>query len=398
MIDKKNRKLLSFILYITLGIGALVLCFNNNPYWFFALILYAIFSALIIFHMIYFFKYGISYSKGKPVLLVVFAIAVVIQNFDNTSFEGFYFFILIIKVLLFFELNFSLPYTVGAVFAYVFILFYKADFLLPVFWSENYTQFLPRIFLIVTAFIARYAIKVSKENRELAEQLGEKNNQLNSAMEELKQTAELRVRDKLMHDLHDNLGHTLVTASIGIQAADVLIEKDPAEAKNRLSIAAQLIREAMQSLRNVILGRSENVYEENLGFAQTILNFVTETEKRTGIHIMHNLKEDNPEFDLIPASLRSYIYKALMEGITNGIRHGAATGFEFCLTKEDEGIHFWLKDNGKGFTAIKLGYGLSKMKSEAEKLGGLLVISGQSGCILEIRLPSQIKPDRRTQK
>jgi signal transduction histidine kinase len=82
-----------------------------------------------------------------------------------------------------------------------------------------------------------------------------------------------------------------------------------------------------------------------------------------------------------------FLYNALTEGLTNGIRHGAAKGFGISLAHTPDGWAFALRDDGSGFSDFRPGYGLTKMRRDAERMGGTLQIDGSQGCSLAVCLP-----------
>lgn len=387
--DAKTQRFFTYLLYFCLLVGVVILCFNSSDRLN-VLLIYAAFSTLIIYHHLIYFQD--PRTKGKYILSVTLVLALCIQYFDHTFFTGFYIVILIAYTLFAYEAGFSVPLTVIAVLAHGLMLLYKSSVIPSIDLMLQFSTFLiPRVLIIALIVIARHNITINMKNELLAEALQEKNDALEDALDqlsayadELQKTAELRAREKLMHELHDKLGHMLATASIGTQAAVVLIDKDTTAAKTRLEMVVQQIQSAMQSLREVISGSTINSNEYELSFIQSLVSLMSETEKRTGISIVHNLSQNDDELS-IPK--QSFIYNALMEGLTNGLRHGAATRFEFSLNKRDKLIHFCLSDNGNGFNNITFGYGLSKMLGDARRFGATLEIRGQNGCTLEIMLP-----------
>jgi signal transduction histidine kinase len=239
---------------------------------------------------------------------------------------------------------------------------------------------------------------VSAKNEQLARSLEDKTilleealGQLQSNVEELKETAELRAREKLLGELHDRLGHMLTTAYIGVQAAGVLMDKDISAAKERLSLSQQQMKEAMHSLRKVISGGAIDM-DKQQSFTQSVKDLIAETEKQAGVAIRLEALEGG--LDSLPAAVRSFLYHALMEGLTNGIRHGEADEFRFKLVITDEGVSFRLCDNGRGCTKIIPGFGLTKMRKEARRLGANLEFSGENGCSLRISVPLRHKGGR----
>lgn len=273
------------------------------------------------------------------------------------------------------------------------MLYYKADApALYDFWLENRIILIPRFIIILVIINTRSVVNANQKNRMLSASLAEKNRELEAAMDqmtvymdELKKTADLRAREQLMHELHNKLGHILATASIGAQATAVLMDKDISHAKMKLESVAQQIRTAMQSLRSVIIGEAS--YPSDIGWDYTdrILSLISETEKLTGITIVHNLSEASAkELDELAVPIQSFLYNTLMEGLTNGLRHGKATRFELELRKTGERILFRLQDNGTGLHNMKHGYGLTKIQKDAARFGAELKITGQAGCTIEM--------------
>lgn len=239
--------------------------------------------------------------------------------------------------------------------------------------------------------LKKTADELASNNKILQEQTKELQTayeQLASYIEELQETADLRAREKLMHELHDKLGHILATASIGVQAVDVLIRKDIGKAKERLDMVAQQIQEAMQSLRTMISTGTISIEKDETSFVQSITNLMIETEKRTSVSIKRSISENTAHVcESLSLPLRSFIYNALLEGLTNGLRHGGVTEYKFELTSTHHKINFRLKDNGGGCNDIKYGYGLSQIQRCAKRFGAKVETNGRNGFKLEISIP-----------
>jgi signal transduction histidine kinase len=135
----------------------------------------------------------------------------------------------------------------------------------------------------------------------------------------------------------------------------------------------------------VLSGKTIDDSEDERTSAQFI-HLIRETEKSTEISI-HLRGFEAEAYDALPISHRSFLYNALMEGLTNGLRHGGATSFEVSLTKSGGRIEFILKDSGKGFRELTFGYGLSKISRDARRFGGQLRIESRNGCEMRLQLP-----------
>ena len=93
--------------------------------------------------------------------------------------------------------------------------------------------------------------------------------------------------------------------------------------------------------------------------------------------------------DDLNIDIKKTIYRAMQEGITNGIRHGSSKTFKIELKNKGEMLYFDLADNGRGCDNIKFGFGLTNMNDRVKKLKGQLKVrEGQNnGCKLSIRIP-----------
>jgi signal transduction histidine kinase len=356
--------------------------------------LYAVLACLMLIHHWYYRK-DIHSSLYKYFLISELCIGFTLQYFDNTPFSGCYIFILLVDGFRYRSKRFVTKYAVGVFSGYIIMLFFKSNAAnFYEFWVQNAIIVLPRTFILALIIISKHALEVSRENKQLAKTLQEKNMELKQALDqitaythELGKMAQLRAREALMDELHDKLGHTLTTVSVVAQAANVLVDTDTAAAKSKLEIVTKQIQDAMLSLRDLISGTS-HVDEEELSYTENLLMLIDETQKHTGITINHNIDDTSADWlNGLSVYTQSFIYNALMEGITNGMRHGLATIFTFELLSTEGIIYFFLRDNGRGFEALNLGHGLSKMHRDARRLGAGLELSGKDGCALKITIP-----------
>lgn len=389
--DAKTKRLFSIMLYFGLAAGAIVLRFNAahvyreawTAYFFFAALLIAQ-NVLIIMGKMCMWSNAVCFALGMVLALCV-------QYFDRTGFTGFTVMTVTIIGMLSLKPLVIYPIASAALAASAFLYCLSNGVTAQDFWPSIGTVFLHRLILLFAVAITRYSITVNVKNRELVESLGQKTGELEDALErlrlhaeEVKESADLRVKDQLMRELHDRLGHLLVTASISAQAANVLVDRDPPAAKERLGTACELIQAAMGSLRAVLTGRT-GASEPEATFGE-LVRLAREAESRTGIPIRMACPSAE-DFDFLPQAQRSFLYNSLMEGLTNGIRHGHGTQFDVSLMQTDGWFLFSLRDDGIGFREIRYGYGLSKIAKDARRFGGSLEMNGEHGCELKILLP-----------
>lgn len=224
------------------------------------------------------------------------------------------------------------------------------------------------VLLAMHFFVVNFAVQIYRKNKELGEandDLNKTNEKLRIAYEELQAITSLEERQRIAKEIHDTAGHSITTVIMQTEAAKLIVESDPEEAKRRIAAANLQAKHALEELResvHLLSGRGETVT-----LREQLLGIVHDSTDGTGIAI----RCDVADLSLCDAKAR-FLCNTLKEGISNGLRHGGATAFYFELKEEDGRIDFLLSDNGCGMeiSSLKEGFGLSGMHARAESLGG----------------------------
>lgn len=238
--------------------------------------------------------------------------------------------------------------------------------------------------IVIHFLVINFAIFFYKKNRELTkanEELNEINIKLNSAYKELQEMTALEERQRIAKEIHDTAGHSITTVIMQTEAAKLVIDRDPADAKRKIAAANLQAKHALEELRESVHLLSGQ--DEGVTLKSQLLEIVHESTDGTGIAIRYEIDD----IDLCDAK-RRFLLNSLKEGISNGLRHGNATAFWFELKKEDGRADMLLSDNGKGMEISKLkeGFGLSGMHRRAKSLGGTVWFETEPGEGFEIHL------------
>lgn len=247
------------------------------------------------------------------------------------------------------------------------------------------TKALSYVFIfIVHFFIVQIALAFYRQFLKLDKalsELDEKRKELEKAYAVVAEVTALEERQRIAKEIHDTAGHSLTTVIMQTEAAKLILEKNPDEAKQKIVAANLQAKHALEELRDSVHLLSGA--RENQTLKTALEDIIHESTDGTGIVIRSDI--DNV---LVYSAKFRFLCNTLKEGISNGLRHGGATAFWFELKRENGKINFLLSDNGKGVQGkpFTLGFGLSSMQERARALGGEVSFEWEDGEGFELKL------------
>ncbi len=240
------------------------------------------------------------------------------------------------------------------------------------------------IILVLHFLVVNFTLQIYRKNIEIAktvDELNETNERLLKANAELRTVAVLEERQRIAKDIHDTAGHSITTVIMQTEAAKLVIDTDPEDAKRKLVAANLQAKHALEELRDSVHLLSGTVTKPTL--RESLERIIQDSSDGTDITI----RSDIDEIYLCDAKAR-FLCNSLKEGISNGLRHGGATAFWFELKRSGETVNFLLSDNGTGadLKTMKEGFGLTGMHRRAESLGGTVWFEAESGEGFEVHI------------
>ncbi|MGW7305772.1 sensor histidine kinase [Streptomyces sp. NPDC054835] len=169
-----------------------------------------------------------------------------------------------------------------------------------------------------------------------------------SAAERLALAAErellLAERNRIAHELHDSIGHTLTAATIQAAVAGEVLSADPTAARAAMRSIEESTRAALEDL-DYVLGV---LREEQSGTAPTRtladLPELLDRLRHTGAVVEPEL---SGELAQVQGTLSRAAYRVLQEGLTNALRHGSGGPIEVRVAVGPEALDLTVV-NGTG--------------------------------------------------
>ncbi|MGA2787191.1 MAG: sensor histidine kinase [Verrucomicrobiota bacterium] len=261
----------------------------------------------------------------------------------------------------------------------------------PAAWSPRHwvsMSFAALSWLMLAFFIGRTIVTSAQRGRLILELQAAKR-ELELAREREVELAALRERERLARDLHDTLGHALVTLTVQLEAVQRLQATDPARAAALLAELQKLTRASMEDLRRSLA----NLRTSGLGdrpLTKSLRTLCAEAGNRFGAVFDCQVAEGA---DILPPTVAEVLWRVAQEGLTNVEKHAHARRVQVNLTVQPKEVVLRVGDDGAGLpprAEDKPGhYGLRGLRERVEGLGGAFTVAaaGNGGTVIEARIP-----------
>ena len=208
--------------------------------------------------------------------------------------------------------------------------------------------------------------------------------------------ARLEERETISRNIHNSAGHTITAAIVSLDAAELLYDSSPVEARNKVTLAKERMRQSLDTIRRAVRNLDDSSKEVPISdLIQNLILCLDQFSMNTNVKMRHNLLSEFEE-QFIPKMHSEFIISAVSELLSNGVKHGKASAFLVIVRIDSKHIQVDVDDNGTpedtlNNTMIKqcidTGYGLKKIQKYLEQSGGELAINGTDGWSVRMTLP-----------
>ncbi|NUP39127.1 MAG: sensor histidine kinase [Streptomyces sp.] len=179
--------------------------------------------------------------------------------------------------------------------------------------------------------------------------------------------AELR---RIERDLHDGAQARLVAMGMDLGTIEMLLDKDPAKARQLLAQTRQSSVDALAELRDLVRGIHPPVLAER-GLGDAVRALALRLPLATEVNVELAGRADAP--------VESAAYFAVSEVLTNAVKHSGADRIWIDLHHSEDRLRISVTDNGKGGAVIGAGSGLAGVERRLGTFDGVLAVSSPAG-------------------
>ncbi|WP_319560689.1 sensor histidine kinase [Marispirochaeta sp.] len=215
-------------------------------------------------------------------------------------------------------------------------------------------------------FLIQSKIRENKEFIKVNNELSDKLHQLEILQAKLEESARLKERNRLAHEIHDILGHSLTSISTGLEACIELARKGGAELHSRLVKIKSVTDKGLTDIRRSVreLKNDAIVKSSLLSALQELINDTNALDDRTVEFIITGntipLEDDEEQT----------VYRLVQESLTNSLKHSESTKIDVTFHYTASQLTVTIADNGKGSASVRKHFGLEHIEEQITLLGG----------------------------
>lgn len=224
------------------------------------------------------------------------------------------------------------------------------------------------------------------ENSQLQENLDEQVSVLQAQNAQLReverQQALLLERQRIMADMHDGLGSSLLSALVAMEQGSMSHEQ-----------CVEVLRECVDDLR-LVIDSLEPVGHDLVSLLATMRYRLGKRLQVGGLKLEWDV-QDLPPLDWLEPPDALHVLRLMQEALNNVLKHAGASRVRMVTRHHGSYVEIRVEDDGAGFELqnVQHGRGLKSQIKRAQRLGGKLRIDSTPGLgtRLSLRLPVERK-------
>lgn len=237
-----------------------------------------------------------------------------------------------------------------------------------------------------SAFIIATTVCLIWLIQRLIETVRERNRQLATYLTQSDDLAAERERIRLAREIHDSIGHVLMTVNMQIEAALAHLEQDLPKTQAALITAQGYTKDAATEVRRSIA--SLRATKQDIRPLTEIIAALADDMQTSQLEIVTQVRGVSRA---VTPQITFAVTRIVQEALTNVQKHAQATQVMVTLDYSTAAkLQLLVQDNGIGAAAAGTGYGLIGIRERAQALGGTAITQtcAGAGFTLIVEIPT----------
>ncbi|GIF21837.1 signal transduction histidine kinase [Actinoplanes tereljensis] len=263
-------------------------------------------------------------------------------------------------------------------------------YLAALYLTAGATNPVPLIMFGVPGFLAGTILRL---RRETADQLAERNRELEEERELFAELALHQERARIAAELHDIIGHAISVMIIQAAAGQRLVDRDPAGARAALEAIAESARQGRGDLRRLVdlLGGTE-VGGPDLALIEEVVTRAA----RSGLDVSCRFEGSR---DGVAGPVAHLAFRVVQESLTNALRYAPGSAVRVTVSGSERHLAVRVENDPAAAEPSGVpgtGRGLTGLRERIQQRGGQFTAGAteRGGWLVRASLPSDM-PDKR---
>ena len=250
---------------------------------------------------------------------------------------------------------------------------------------------------LVVAIVAVFRLRVLERRSESQREVAEDAERLMRHLSQQLVATQEDERKKLSRELHDHVGQLLTALRLELGRIDRVRASGDKTVAGAVVECRQLVDNLVRVVRDLALGLRPTMLDD-FGLQPALEWLVRDVSRRSLIAIDLDVDGNIDELD---EQVRTCVYRAVQEALTNCVRHAGAQKVEISIAGTPKALTVSIVDDGKGFNPSARqhgGLGLRGIEERVKELHGKLTVHSapDAGTTVKLSLPIRqtIKEDR----
>ncbi|MES5896577.1 response regulator [Bacillus cereus group sp. RP43] len=252
-------------------------------------------------------------------------------------------------------------------------------------WIANQLPY-ESIFSCSLGFVIGMAFNILIQYHKQAQIIQEQKLLLEQHIRRIEELTLIEERNRLSHELHDTIGHTLTSLIVGVESLRTSVPDSQFE---RIDSLVGIAQNSLNDIRKHLHQLSHNPLNHLL--SGSLRELTEEFMRSTGTTVTFRVIGNET---LVIQKINFCLYRCLQESLTNAVRHGKASSIAVQLHFDRQQIRLQIEDNGIGMKEIQFGFGLNGIKERLEYYHGTLSVysEAEQGTFIICNIPLQTDP------
>lgn len=209
--------------------------------------------------------------------------------------------------------------------------------------------------------------------------------QLRALQADLAARSRAEERNRIARELHDVIAHTLTVSLLHVSSARLAVEHDPEDAARALADAERLTRQSLDEVRTTV-GLLRQAGDDAIAPPAPAIDDLGGLVADLRAAQEDVALELDGDFDGIPATTATAVYRIVQESLTNASRHAAGAPVRVRVVARPDRVD--VSVDSAGAPGRGAGMGLANMRERAEAVGGTCTAGpGGRGWLVQASLP-----------